>query len=310
MSFCWLPAVLGVDQKGTRLLAGYVDVATGAEVFEPLGNEIVVANVPVSAASTSPQWGLEAQPKLLGEPFVSWSNPLQGWLPARPEMVAPDGIHYAYRAADRSIHMVAATTQTDQVVLASNPNDLNPIGYSNDGVWLVQGAGQGLWLIDASTQALIQVRAPSSQEFWNLFRGGAIWGANTGGFGSAPPSSLLHFDPKSRTVSTWYSQAGAIVSLAAVDANGVAAVVTSSGSGAADTLVAVTAPGQSRVLSMPGGVDPIPLLSGREETDSHGGWVVARSGTFLFNSTSGVRSIGAAVSGDVVPAGECQPASP
>lgn len=299
-----------MDQNGAHQLAGYVDVTTGAKLFEPLGNEIVVANVPVSAGSTSPQWGLEAQPKLLGEPFVSYSTVLQEWLPARPEMVAPDGIHYAYKAPDRSIHMVAATTQTNQVVLASNPNDLNPVGYSIDGIWLVQSAGQGLWLIDASTQALTQVRAPSSQESWGLFRGGAIWGANTGGgVGATPPSSLLHFDPKSRTVSTWYSQAGAVVSLAAVDANGFAAVVTSSGSGSVETLVAITAPGQSRILSMPGGVNPIPLLSGREETDSHGGWVVARSGIFLFDSTSGVRSIGPAVSGDVVPAGECLPGS-
>jgi hypothetical protein len=280
-----------------------LDVTTGAKLFDPAGNLIDVGDLSIpGTGATAPQWALEARPNLKGEAFISYSVVLQTWLPARPEMVAPDGMHYAYMAPDRSIHLVDPKTQTDQVAIASNPNDLNPIGYSTDGVWLVQGPGPGLWVLDPATKAVTQVRPPSAQEFWGLMRGGAIWGANTGGgVGAPPPSALLHFDLKTHAVTTWYSKPGGTVQLAAVDAIGAAAILVSSGS--TTTVFSVTAPGVASTLSLPSGTRPSDLMP--QETDSHGGWIVTPSGIYLFALKSGVQRIGPGSTSDIVPAGEC-----
>jgi hypothetical protein len=210
--------------------------------------------------------------------------------------------HYAYMADDRSIHLVDATTQTDQVAIASNPNDLNPLGYSADGVWLVQGPGSGLWLLDPVTKAVTQVRPSSPQEFWGLMRGDAIWGANTGGgVGASPPSALLHFDLKTHAVTTWFSKPGGTVQLAAVDSIGAAAIVVSSGS--TTTVLSVTAPGEASTVSLPSGTRPSDLGSS-QDTDSHGGWMITPTGIYLFASSVGVRRVGPGVTADIVPSGE------
>jgi hypothetical protein len=303
VALCWLPGVLRVDQSGKRQIAGYLDVTTGATLDDPAGNVVDIADVPVSAGATSPQWALEAQPALRGEPFTSYSPEFQNWLPVRPEMVAPDGLSYAYKSPDGSLHLMNAGARTDHSV--ANPNDLNPIGYSKDGVWLVQGGGSGLWLLDPPSQTISSVLAPNPAQSWEWFRGGAIWGFNSSGLpGSPPASSVLHFDLATRSVTTWYSQTGATVTLVAVDVAGAAAIVVLQASSA--IAVEATAPNKSSPLTLPAGLSAVSLSAGaRQETESHGGWIVSPAGVFLFRSTSGLSRIGPGLNFDFVPGGEC-----
>ncbi|HYM96180.1 MAG TPA: hypothetical protein VET26_02665, partial [Candidatus Sulfotelmatobacter sp.] len=283
VALCWMPALLGVDQGGKRQLAGFVDVTSAATVPDPRGNVIDVMDVPVGPGGTSPQWALEAQPTLRGEPFATYARAAQRWLPARPEMVAPDGLHYAYKAPDGPIHLVDAATGADQAI--ANPNDLNAIGYTSAGVWLVQGAGSGLLLLDRLTGAIGQILAPDPKQSWQWLRGGAIWGFDSSGLpGSAPATTLLHFDLTTRVAMTWYAQSGGTVMLAAVDATGTAAVVTSQGSTTA--AVAVPGPGAATALALPVGTSASSLaLGARQETDTHGGWIIDSAGVYLFTGS-------------------------
>lgn len=62
-------------------------------------------------------------------------------------MVAPDGVHYTYKAPDGPLHLVDAAHLSDRAI--ANPTDPSPIGYTAAGVWLAEGPGSGLWLLDA-----------------------------------------------------------------------------------------------------------------------------------------------------------------
>ena len=305
VALCWMPALLGVDQGGKRGLAGYIDVSSATTLLDPQGNIINIEDKPVppGGAGTSPQWALEAQPTLRGEPFASYSVPLGRWLPARPEMVAPDGMHYAYKAPDGPLHLVDVAHLNDRTI--ANPTDLSPIGYTAAGVWLVAGAGSGLWLLDSTTASITKVLAPDPSQTWLWLRGDGIWGANSSGLpGSSPSTALLHFDIAARVATTWYSQSGSTVTLAAVDSTGVAAIVISHGT--VTTLAAVTGPGQSAALTPPAGTTPQNLVSGaRQETDTHGGWILASAGAYLFSAKTGIRRVGPGSTSDIVPAGEC-----
>ncbi len=295
--------MLRVDQGGRHAVAGYVDVSTGRTLDDPAGNIRAIEDIPVSPGGTSPQWALEAQPSLRGESFASYSRASGRWLPVRPEMVAPDGTHYAYKAPNGPLHLVDAVRLTDRTV--ANPDDLSPIGYTASGVWLVQGPGSGLWRLDPANQSITQVLAPDPTQTWLWLRGGAIWGANSSGLpGSSPPTALLHFDIRTQAASTWYSESESTVTLAAVDATGAALAVISKGTTA--RLVIVTGPGQFASSSLPPGTMAQSLAYGaRQETDSHGGWIVGSTGIYLFSATSGVRRVGPGSASDIVPAGEC-----
>jgi hypothetical protein len=297
-----MPVELGVDQQGRRILTGYLDVSSGTTIADPAGNVIVVADVAMNPG-TSPQWGLEAQPSLRGEPSASYSLPAGRWLPARPEMVAPDGYHFAYKSPDGSLHLVDAASSADQAV--ANPNGLDPIGYTKAGVWLIHGGtndGTGLWLLDPATKAIAPVLPANPKQNWEWLRAGAIWGLDSSGLpGSPPASALVHFDLQSKTAADWYSQPGATVTLAAVDANGAALLLITKGS--SGPLVAVTAAGTSVPVAPPAGAVATDL-GGRMATDAHGGWIIG-TGVYLFAGTKMTR-IGPGTAPEVTPAGECR----
>ena len=295
--------MIGVAQGGFAVNAGWVNVTSGAVVPDPRGNLVDVRDVPVGAGGTSPQWGLQAQPSLLGEASGSYSPKLGRWLPARPEMVAPDGRHYAYMAPDGPTHVVDSVSGSDHAL--AHPADLGPIGYGSAGIWLVQGPGYGLWLLDPATGSASGVLAPDPKQAWLWMWGGAIWGQDSAELpGSPAPTALLHFDLATRSVSTWYAQAGMTVRLAAVDQTGAALVVV--GQGESSRALSITGAGQSTPVTLPPGVSADALVGGvRPETDSHGGWIFARSGMFLFTASSDVQRTGPTPTGDIIPAGEC-----
>jgi hypothetical protein len=250
--------------------------------------------------------GLEARPSLRGEPFASYSATLKRWLPARPEMVAPDSRHYAYKAPNGPLHLVNADTGSDQTV--TNPNDLAPIGYSRAGVWLVQqhrgNMGTGLWLLDPASMSVTQVLAQKPSESWQWVRGDAIWGYDSDGLlGSPPPTSVLHFDIATRTSASWFSESNGTAQVVAIDI-GRALVVDTMAS--RSSLLAVHGPQQSAPVTAVGDVTSDVLsFPGWRSTDARGGWLVNRYGVYLFKGVE-VRKVGPGPSQpDIVPAGEC-----
>ncbi|HYM51466.1 MAG TPA: hypothetical protein VET65_12970, partial [Candidatus Limnocylindrales bacterium] len=64
-------------------------------------------------------------------------------------------------------------------------------------------------------------------------------------------------------------------------------------------------PGAATALALPVGTSASSLaLGARQETDTHGGWIIDSAGVYLFTGSGG-RRVGPGFSTDVIPAGQC-----
>src|SRR6202011_1642811 len=157
---CRMPVDLRTDQGGNREVLGYLSLPSGTTTDDPTDAIVKVADFPVSSNGTVPIWGTSTSPQLFGVGFGTRTSPAGRWLPAPPELVSPDGRHYAYRHANGTLRLAAVDGSELPV---ANPNDLAPLAYTISGVVLAQNgpAANGLWLLDPTTQAVTVITPPT-----------------------------------------------------------------------------------------------------------------------------------------------------
>jgi hypothetical protein len=308
---CSMPAILRVDQGGNREVLGYVSLPSGTTTVDPSDAIVKLADHPIGSATT-PMWGTMASPHLTGVAFATFSPAAGRWLPAPPQLVSPDGLHYAYLHADGRIRLAAA--DGSQVTIL-NPTGLTPLAYTGSGVVLVQNlaAANGLWLLDPATQSIAAITPPSGTDDWlevasitptpTSSGGTFIYGLDSpGGLGAPPSTAVIAAQLVAGTpVKTIYAAAPGTISLIAADQDGGLLAVVA---GPVSSLVYVNPLTRPAPVAAPAGMDP-ELIGRRVHADTHGIWFLGSAGIFLFNATSGLQRIAPGTTADIMPAGDC-----
>ncbi len=309
---CKMPVNLRVDQGGNREVLGYLTLPSGATSDDPSDSIVKVADFPVGGGGTVPIWGTVTSPQLFGVGLGTFSPVAGKWLPAPPELVAPDLLHYAYLHPNGSLRLAAATGSE---VPIANPINLTPLAYTSAGVVLVQNqpASNGLWLLDQTTQAITAVTPPAATDDWRevatapttpTASGGTFaYGLNSPGVLGAPQATaVLIANLLSRASKTVFTAPSAsTIALIAADRQGGLLIVLT---GTSPGLVYLDPNAGLRPVAAPTGV-VLATVGPRHHADAHGIWFVGRTGIFLFNATSGFQKIAAGVTTDVAPGGDC-----
>jgi hypothetical protein len=309
---CKMPVNLRVDQGGNREVLGYLTLPSGATTDDPSDSIVKVADFPVAGGGTLPIWGTVTSPQLFGVGLGTFSPVAGKWLPAPPQLVSPDLLHYTYRHPNGSLRLAAATGSEIPI---ANPINLTPLAYTSAGVVLVQNQpdSNGLWLLDPTTHAITVVTLPTGTDDWRevatapataTASGGPFaYGVNSPGVLGAPqPTAVLEANLLGGTAKTAYTAAGrTTIALIAADRQGGLLLVLS---GTVSSLVYLDPNTGPRTVTAPAGI-VLATLGPRHHADAHGIWFVGRTGIFLFNATSGLQKIAAGVTTDVAPGGEC-----
>ena len=142
-----MPATVGIGGGGFVAKLGWITLPTGTVTVDTT-NEIDGSQQPVGIV-----WATNHSPQRYGVGEGTYSNPAGGWLPAPPELVAPDGLHYSYLAGDGTIRIANASGQE---VIVKNPNKLTPLAFTAAGVVLTSQTvdSNGLWLLDTTIQTI------------------------------------------------------------------------------------------------------------------------------------------------------------
>jgi hypothetical protein len=214
------------------------------------------------------------------------------WLPVGPEGVSPDGLQFAYAEYDLPpnptagmaaeggphaagalattgrVHLMNARTGADQVLFSGSPT-YRVVGFTNDGIYLVQVAitmdgefASGLFLLPISggrPGPAIGGDRPLDRSSW-LVENGAAWGTDySAGIGGLQPGNeLVELDLHTGAVTVWLTEPeGSYVGLMGFDAAG-SPLVGAGASGYSSTgsppptpptqLIALAAPQQAKVL--------------------------------------------------------------
>src|SRR3984893_14601204 len=300
---CRLPANLRVDQGGNREVLGYLALPSGTTTDDPTDAIVKVADFPVGGTGTVPVWGTVTSPQLFGESIGTFSPAAQRWLPAAPELVSPDGLHYAYLHANGTIRLAAPDGSEIPV---ANPNNLVPLAYTSSGVVLVESgpAANGLWLLDPATQSVSVITPAAGTDDWLEVSGTIAFGLDSPGTLGAPLATavLVANLVAGTTPKTVYTAAAgdSIAAIAADRQGGVLVVLT----GASPGLVYVDSNAGPKPVAVLAGVAPA-TIGPRHHADAHGIWFIGGDGIFLFNPAAGLQKIAAAVTADIVPGGDC-----
>jgi len=308
---CSMPVILRVDQGGNREVLGYVSLPSGATTDDPSDAIVKLADYPVGGATT-PIWGTMASPQLTGVAFATFSPAAGRWLPAPPQLVSPDGLHYTYLHPDGRIRLAAADGSQVKI---SNPNSLTPLAYAGSGVVLVQNlaAANGLWLLNPATQSITPITPPAGTDDWlevssitptpTSSGGMFVYGLDSpGGLGAPPSTAVIAAQLVAGTpVKTIYAAAPGTISLIAADRDGGLLAMVA---GSVSSLVYVSPLTRPAPVTPPAGVDP-EQIGRRVHADAHGIWFLGSTGIFLFNAPSGLQKIAPGTTADIVPAGDC-----
>ena len=312
---CQMPVNLRVDQGGNREVLGYLTLPAGATSDDPSDSIVKVADFPVGGGGTVPIWGTVTSPQLFGVALGTFSPVAGKWLPAPPELVAPDLLHYAYLHPNGSLRLAGAAGAEIPV---ANPINLTPLAYAGAGVVLVQNqpASSGLWLLDPRTHAITVITQPTGSDDWREVTsapatatagGGTLaYGVNSpGGLGAPPATTVLRANLQAggllKTTTVYTADAGTTIALIAADRQGGLLVALT---GQSPGLVYLDRNTGSRSVTAPAGI-ALATVGPRHHADAHGIWFIGRTGIFLFNATSGFQKIAAGVPTDVAPGGDC-----
>ena len=312
---CRMPVNLRVDQGGSREVLGYLALPSGVTTDDPTDSIVKVADFPVSGGGTVPFWGTVTSPQLFGVGLGTFSPVAGKWLPAPPELVSPDLVHYTYLHPNGSLRLAAAAGAEIPV---ANPINLTPLAYAGAGVVLVQNqpASSGLWLLDPTTHAITVITQPTGSDDWRevtsapataAASGGTLaYGVNSpGGLDAPPPTTVLRANLQAggllKTTTAYTAEAGTTIALIAADRQGGLLVALTGHSPGLVYLDRNTGP---RLVTVPAGV-ALATVGPRHHADAHGIWFIGRTGIFLFNATSGFQKIAAGVTTDVAPGGDC-----
>lgn len=311
---CRMPSNLRVDQGGFREVLGYLGLPSGTTTDDPSDAIVKVADFPAGGGATVPVWGTLKQPQLIGVALGTYSSVAGRWLPAPPELVSPDGLHYAYLGANGTLRL--ATAEGAEISVP-NPNQLTPLAYTDSGVVLVQPgpASNGLWLLDPTSQSVTAITPPAGTDDWrevsstlasSKASGGTFaFGLDSPGVLGAPPPTtvLIAFLGSSvlKLKTVYTADFGNSIALIASDWQGGLLIAVT---GASPGLVYLDPATGPRPVAAPPGV-VLATIGPRHHADAHGIWFVGRTGIFLFNATSGLQKIAAGVTTDVAPGGDC-----
>jgi hypothetical protein len=312
---CKMPVNLRVDQGGNREVLGYLALPSGVTTDDPTDSIVKVADFPVSGGGTVPFWGTVTPPQLFGVGLGTFSTSAAKWLPAPPQLVSPDLLHYTYLHPNGSLRLAAANGSE---ITIANPINLAPLAYAGAGVVLVQNqpASSGLWLLDPTTHAITVITQPTGSDDWrevtsapatSTASGGTLaYGVNSPGvLGAPPPTTVLRADLQAggllKTTTAYTAAAGTTIALIAADRQGGLLVVLTGHSPGLVYLDLNTGP---RSVTAPAGV-VLGTMGPRHHADAHGIWFIGRSGIFLFNAASGFQKIAAGVMTDIAPGGDC-----
>jgi hypothetical protein len=310
-----MPASLRADQGGNREVLGYLALPSGATTDDPSDAIVKVADFPVGGGGTVPVWGTVTPPQLFGTGLGTYSQIAARWLPAPPQLVSPDGRHYAYMHANGSLRLAAADGTETAV---ANPTNLTPLAYTSLGVVLVQNgpASNGLWLLDPTTKSVTTVTPPSLTDDWREVSDSPPSPGSSGGtfaygldspgvLGTTLPTTLLiaNLAPGGtlKTKRVYNAPAGDTIALIAADMQeGLLIVVTGSSPG----LIYFDPATGPKPVPAPAGVVPA-TIGPRHHSDAHGIWFLGRTGIFLFNTATGLQKIAPGTATDVAPGGDC-----
>jgi hypothetical protein len=299
---CRMPATLRVDQGGTRSILGWLTLPSGATTDDPINHIIVAGDYPTGNGVTQPIWATDHSPQLFGTSLGTYSAAIGRWLPAPPELVSPDGQHYAYLHPDGTLRLAAAD-QSEAIV--PNPQKLTPLAFTT-GVVLTSSdvASNGLWLLDPTSHGITAITPQAGNDDWRAVSNSTVWGTDSPGvLGYPAPTKVLRTAlPSGGTPSTAYTAPGgdSIALIAADRQAGLLVALT----GSAPGLAYIAAGGAVTSVSAPAGVD-VTKLGPRHYADAHGTWFIGYTGVFLFSAASGLQSIAPAVTTDIVPGGDC-----
>jgi hypothetical protein len=307
-----MPVNLRVDQGGNREVLGYLALPSGVTTDDPIDSIVKVADFPVGGGGTVPIWGTVTSPQLFGVGLGTFSPVAGKWLPAPPQLVSPDRLHYTYLHPNGSLRLAAATGSEIPI---ANPINLTPLAYTSMGVVLVQNQpdSNGLWLLDPTTHAITLVTPPTGTDDWRevaeapssaTASGGPFaYGVNSPGvLGAAQPGAVLVANLLAGTAQTVYTAAGGTtIALIAADWKGGLLVVLT---GTSPGLVYLDPNTGPRPITAPAGV-VLATIGPRHHADAHGIWFVGRTGIFLFDAAIGLQKIAAGVTTDVAPGGDC-----
>jgi hypothetical protein len=303
---CKMPAEL--RNTGTKNFLGWLNLPSGTTIDDPSVQIEQQGDI-----NGQPIWATNKSPQLYGTAAAAWSNAINGWVPVPPDLLAPDGIHYAYLGADGKIHTSNATS--GQEALIDNPQKLSPIAYTSAGVVLVNTdniAPQGLWLLDPVSQSISAITPATGNEVWVEVANGFGWGVDSPGVLGYPASKKLitaqiipnpQIINPSSTATVVYSAPGGdnISNLATDNKGGVLVILVGSTPG----LIYIPAGGGSPTqYQVPPGVN-VATLGPLNHADAHGIWFYGNSGVFLFNTTTGLAKIAGPVNSGFGSAGDC-----
>jgi hypothetical protein len=308
-----MPVNLRVDQAGKRGVVGYLVLPSGATSDDTSDAIVKVADYPVGNGVTVPVWGTTSSPKLFGVRLGTRSATANRWLPAPPELVSPDGRHYAYLHANGSLR-IAADDGTE--IPISNPNHLRPLAFTSSGVMLVenQPASNGIWLLDPTTQVVTVISPPAGTDDWRevataastpTASGGTfVFGVNSPGvLGSRQPTAVLaaSMRPGGPVKTIYTAPAGSSIRLIAADRQaGLFVVVVGSSPG----LVYLDPATGPMSVATPAGVS-LAKIGPRHHADGYGIWFLGSTGIFNFNAATGFQKIAPGTATDVAPGGDC-----
>ncbi len=312
---CRMPVNLRVDQGGNRDVLGYLALPSGVTTDDPTDSIVKVADFPVGGGGSVPLWGTVTSPQLFGVGLGTFSPIAGKWLPAPPQLVSPDLLHYTYLHPNGSLRLAAANGSE---IPLTNPINLTPLAYTSAGVVLIQNqpASSGLWLLDPTTQAITVVTQPTGSDDWRevtsapataTASGGTLaYGVNSPGvLGAPPPTTVLRANLQAggllKTTTVYTTAAGTTIALIAADRQGGLLVALTGHSPGLVYLDPNTGP---RLVTAPAGV-VLATVGPRHHADAHGIWFIGRTGIFLFNATSGFQKIAAGATTDVAPGGDC-----
>ncbi len=302
---CKMPASLR-DVGGNSEVLGWLNLPSGTTTDDPV-NHIVEQGT----LNGQVIWATDHSPQLYGYGIGSWSTVTKGWVPVPPELLAPDGIHYAYLHASGSIHIVNATNQTESIV--ANPDKLTPLAYTAAGVVLVKDdvASSGLWLLDPATQSIVPITPPAGTDNWMEVSNGVGWALDSPGvLGYPSPKKVLTapitpnstpIAPTNTSTVAYTAPPGDSIALIAADQGGGLLILNT---GSAPGLVYLPVGGSPTAYPSIPGVS-LATLGPRHHADAHGIWFIGQTGIFLFNSVNGLQKIAPGAKTDIVPGGDC-----
>jgi len=255
----------------------------------------------------------QATPTLSGQLPATYDRSAGRWVPASPAAISPDGSRYAYinysgQGSDFRVHVVDVATGSDRTLSLPTDN-WSLLAFTGAGIYLNKtypelGAGPGLWLVNPDSGAIRTIfedattLAVSGQVAWIGTRNPADTLPQPPGIGVPTRNEVQARDLSTSQSTTWMYRPGTNLYVQAVTSGSII-VSGYDSNGSYDWLV--SAPGQAKLLTVPGTDDALPEASGFI-ADSNGWWFGSLDGLYLWTAHTGAILVSESLAR---PAGPC-----